>query len=83
MNRTIYWIAILVSPVLIAGVSLIMPKETQMDFFTKALLYSIIFYIPLITFFRMRYLKFNYKQMLLSMVPFYGAKYRRMIYYEN
>ncbi len=88
MNLRKYWLLILIPPLLIGGVAyLIYRTSTQQDaqtFFINALIVNILIYIPIIGLLRMRYLKFTWKDFLLSFIPFYGIHYRtKRLFYSK
>ena len=76
MNRTIYFIVLLL-PFAILG------SLFPTNFSSDILPYLIIFYIPVISILRMKFVKFTWIEILKSMIPFYGLKYRFKVFTEK
>lgn len=86
MTRTKYWLSILLIPLvtgLISGyIARTDSESAALAFLSQAIMYYIAFGIPLIQFLRMRHLKFTWKEMLRSLVPFNRTKYRTRILFD-
>ncbi|MDO1449119.1 hypothetical protein Q0590_22775 [Rhodocytophaga aerolata] len=80
MTRTKYWAILISIPVAIGLISNYIAytssSQQAQAFMWQALCYHILLCIPVTYFFRMRHLGFTWKEMLVSLVPFIGAKYR-------
>ncbi len=76
MNRIIYLIILFV-PFIVLGA--LYPNR----FPTQILPYLVIFYIPIITIIRMKYLKCSWRCIFKSFIPFYGLKYRFKVFKEK
>lgn len=76
MKKRTYWILIILPSVVVGLVSFFMHESAAVRFVPKALIYVMAFYIPAISFLRMRYLKFTWKEMLLFFLPFTEARKR-------
>lgn len=76
MNRTVFILTLFAPFVILAA---IFPKS-----FTMSILpYLIILYVPTITIIRMKHIKFTWKEVLYSFIPFYGFKYRFKVFTEK
>lgn len=73
MNRIVFILLLLV-PFFLLGY--FFPQ----DFPQKILPVLIIFYIPILVIIRMKFIKMSWKEMLLSLIPFYGIRYQFKIF---
>ncbi len=76
MNRIVYLIVLFV-PFIVLG------SFYPHKFPTHILPYLVIFYIPTVTILRMKYLKYSWKEIFKSFIPFYGVKYRFRVFKKN
>ncbi len=75
MNRTLFLLThFLILPIIVAGTAAFLPEKIRMEFFGKYVMWTILIVFPLSSFLRMRYLKYTEKEMLKSIVPFWGEK---------
>lgn len=79
MNRKLFWISLLL-PILLIGVVYSSGSSIQVD---VAFFIIFVFWIPAVTILRMRHLGFQTKEMLESMIPFKGFKYRKRIFFDD
>ena len=81
MNRFIY-IVLLLFPFIVIGAVIgffnVDLKESPKYFF-----WVIVLYVPILSILRMIKLKYTWKEILLSFIPFYGLKYRFRIYKDK
>lgn len=80
MNRITFYLG-LVIPFFALGFA--MRSTISFELGIKIFQYLIIFYLPTLTFIRMKYLGLTFKEMLLALVPFYGIKYRYKVFTEK
>ena len=78
MTRAIYWSLILI-PAVLLGIISGLGSDDPAEFTAKGLGYLLPI-IPILGFWRMKYLKFTWKEMLLFCVPFLGLSVRRRFY---
>jgi hypothetical protein len=80
MNRTLFYIG-LILPFSVLGLA--MRFAIGFEAGIKVLQYLIAFYLPVLTFIRMRYIGLSYKQMLTTFIPIYGLKHRYRVFTEK
>lgn len=71
----------LIIPFLALGFA--MREVISFDSGIEVLQYLIMFYLPVLTLIRMKYIGLTYKEMLLTFIPFYGIKYRYKVFTEK
>lgn len=73
-----------VPPIIITFVLMTVPKELIMPTFLKTLTLIILVYAPIIHLLRARHLKMSWKDILISLIPLFGARTRqRLNMYNN
>lgn|GEM_PF-6835232 len=76
MTRTKFILLLTIPPLIVGNLF----REI---FPVKILPFIIIFYIPLVTILRMRYVGMTWKEALKSFIPFYGFKYRFKLFQKK
>ncbi len=80
MTRAKYWLLLTIVPVVIGLISRHIAQtdslQTAQAFSWQAMIFVILVYIPVVGILRMRYLKFTWKEVMLSLVPFLGSTYK-------
>ena len=80
MNRALFYTG-LILPFSVLGLAMRFAIDFESGI--TVLQYLIAIYLPVLIFARMRYIGLSYKQMLMTIIPVYGLKYRYKVFTEK